>query len=455
MRMKKITNWLFNEPFAFLTSDVLASRITWTIRLRWVAVVGYLSATIAVKNLTDFSLPYNEMWIILVALAVINFIYSISEKWMKRLSFSEELSVLQIQIVIDLIILTLLLHYAGGIGNPIYLFYLFHVVLSSIVFPGFIPLVYATFVVLSFITLLFLEYNSYIGHYCLFPVCNHENIDYIYLVVVVFVVTVYVTTYICMTFMRTYRKIKQEIDRKNRALIESDKQKAKFFRFASHELKSPIIAIKSSLDSFIRNFAAGVDERGVNLVRRADARSSQMLDITQELLELSKDRVLIRKRKVEKNNIPLLLEDIIKQELITAKVKNQELDWQIEKNIPLLTAEKNDLIKIFRNLINNAIRYTPENGKIKILLLMENGRILFSVEDNGIGISEEDRSKIFGEFYRSENAKKMVNFGTGLGLSLVKQLVETYNGTIEVSSQINKGTKFTVTIPIKTGKGAI
>lgn len=450
---KFFTNLLFREPFAFLTTDVLTSRISWTIRLRWLAVAGYLFGTIAARHFSAFVLPYEKMWFVLGCLAVINLIYTISEKWLKRLTFSGEIAVLQIQIIIDLIILTILLHYAGGIGNPIYLFYVFHVVLSSIIFPGFIPLIYATLTVFSFISLIFLEYNGYIGHYCLFRVCNHENLDYIYLVVLIFTITVYVTAYICMAFMRTYRKIKQQIDQKHRELIESDKQKTKFFRFASHELKSPIIAIKSSLDSFLRNYGDEVDDRAVNLIKRAEFRATQMLEMTQELLELSRNRALIRKRKVEKINIPLLLNEIIQQESVTAKEKKQKIVYDISENIPLVPAEKNDIIKIFGNLINNAIRYTPEGGRIDITARTEKGFFVFEITDTGIGISKEDFDKVFGEFYRSELAKKMVNFGTGLGLSLVKQLVESYKGTIKIESEINKGTTFTVKIPIKQSGG--
>ncbi len=452
---KIISSWLSNEPFAFLTSDILTFRIAWTIRLRWLAVAGYLLGTIIAKNFSSIILPYEKMWIALACLAFINLVYSISSRWLKRLSFRGEIFVLQIQIIIDLIILTILVHYAGGIGNPIYLFYVFHVVLSSIIFPGLIPILYATFTIFSFFSLIFLEYNGYLNHYCLFPVCNHDSSEYIYLVLLVFTITVYVTAYICMVFMRTYRNIKKQIDRKNRELIESDRQKTKFFRFASHELKSPVIAIKSSIDSFIRNYGENVDERGINLIKRAAMRSTQMLDITQELLELSKNRALIRKRKMEKVNIPQLLKEIILQESINIKEKNQKLQDEISTKIPPIIAEKNDLVKIFRNLINNTIRYTPENGKIEINARTHRRNLVFMVKDTGIGVSKEDSENIFREFYRSENAKKMVNYGTGLGLTLVKQLIENYGGKIEITSEINKGTTFTVILPLKQGGGSI
>ncbi len=448
-----LTALFFKEPFAFLTTDVLTSRISWTIRLRWLAVAGYLLGTVAARQFSSFVLPYEKMWMVLGCLAIINLIYTFSEKWLKRLTFSGEIVVLQIQIVIDLFILTVLLHYAGGIGNPIYLFYVFHVVLSSIIFTGFIPVIYASLTVLSFITLIFLEYNGYIGHYCLFRVCNHENLDYIYLVILIFSITVFVTAYICMAFMRTYRNIKQQIDQKHRELIESDKQKTKFFRFASHELKSPIIAIKSSLDSFLRNYSGEVDERAVNLIRRANFRAAQMLEMTQELLELSRNRALIRKRKLERVNLAQLLKEIIEQESTTAKEKKQKISADISDAIPLIPAEKNDMLKIFGNLINNAVRYTPERGSIKIYAGVENAYLLFKISDTGIGISEDEMDKVFGEFYRSENAKKMVNFGTGLGLSLVKQLVDSYKGTIEIYSQLDKGTTFIIRIPIEQSEG--
>jgi signal transduction histidine kinase len=144
-----------------------------------------------------------------------------------------------------------------------------------------------------------------------------------------------------------------------------------------------------------------------------------------------------------------ILNQVLNQESINAEQKQIELKSEIEGLVPSLKGKNEDFEKIFRNLINNAVRYTPEGGRISISASYEPHTFTFKVEDTGIGISEPDLPKIFDEFYRSENAKKVENIGTGLGLSLVKQLVEKYSGTVEVDSVLNQGTTFLITVPVR------
>ena len=105
------------------------------------------------------------------------------------------------------------------------------------------------------------------------------------------------------------------------------------------------------------------------------------------------------------------------------------------------------LNKILSNLIGNAIRYGKEYGRILVRTEQHEKGVQIEVIDNGIGIPPEDLDKIFNEFYRAQNAKKIVNFGTGLGLSLVKQITENFNGTITVQSEPGKGSTFTLRFP--------
>lgn len=440
------------DYFPFLDSRILHSRLSWSIRLRWLAVVGFFLASLAAKLTFELNIPFDKIWTALIILAIINLVYLISLKVFKEFSFTAELVIMFIHIAIDLFFLTLLIHYSGGIENPIYLFYIFHIVLSSIIFPRFIPFIFATFVVVLFSALVFLEYNGVIYHYSLFNVNIFNNPLALTLVLTVFVITIFVTEYICTTFMKIYRDSKRIIDQQNKQLIESDKQKSQFFRFASHELKAPIIAIKSSIDGILKTFSGRMDEKAVNLLTRASMRSAQMLAIIKELLELSKNRNLPVKTQRSAIAINAVIEYVIQQEKVLIEQKNIDIELHLNKQEIEILGLEEDIYTIFLNLINNAVRYSSENGKVKVDSFIEGSRIIVTVEDFGIGISEKDLDKIFEEFYRSENAKKVVNFGTGLGLSLVKQIVENYNGEISVISKINEGTTFKVSFPIESSQ---
>ena len=435
------------ELFPFLTIFILRSRVSWSIRLRFMAVIGYFIATIIAKYGFDLILPYEKIWLLLVFLLFINFIYLGISLLEKNLSFTAELIFLFNHIIIDLIVLTFLLHYSGGLENPIYLFYVFHVVISSIIFPSFIPVALATFAIILFSLLLYLEYNTIIDHYNLFGLGIHDNAVAIYLTLAVFIITVYVSTYICTSFMQIYRNIKREIDIKNQKLVEADQQKSQFFQFTSHELKSPLIAIKSSIDGIIKNYRDKLDSRGLDILNRASLRSDQMLLILSELLDLAKNRRLV----VMKDSIFLNLNDLIKEvtgnELIKTEEKNVVVNLNLSRDEIVFQANPDDIKKVFINLIDNAIRYSKNNDSIVITTNITSEFIIIGISDTGIGIPEDDLNKIFNEFYRAENAKKMIHFGTGLGLSLVKQIIENYQGSIQVESQLNKGTTFTIKFP--------
>ncbi len=439
------------ENFPFLNISLLLSRVSWSITLRWLAVSGYFLATLVVKYGFDLQLPYKEIWLILGLLAVINGIYLLIFKIFKGFSFRVEIVSLQFHIIIDLIFLTALIHYSGGVENPIYLFYAFHVVLSSIIFPGRAPIVITTLVVILFSSLIYLEYKGILYHYCIFSTDLHFNQLLIYIVLVVFTITVYVTMYICMSFMYIFREAKIQIDRQNLQLIEADKQKSQFYRFTSHELKSPVIAIKSSVDGVIKNFSDQLDDRANDLLKRASKRSDQMLEIIRELLELSKNRSrAVRDREIIEIN--QLIPELIEQQKVQAEEKTINLEVNLSEEELLVYGHPDSFKEIFQNLFSNALRYTKENGIIKIVTRDLGDKIEISIKDTGIGITEDDIPKVFDEFFRSENAKKEVKIGTGLGLSIVKQIVENYGGKIKVQSTLGEGTRFCIIFPKQKNK---
>ncbi len=445
---EKFTVPTLGDLFPFLDITILQDRLGWSIKLRWLAIVGYFAGTLIAKFLLFFTIPYHFIWTTLALLLLINILYYAIQKVLDPISFMAELILLTAHIVVDLFFLTLLIHFSGGIENPIYLFYLFHVVLSSIVFPRKYPYLISTVVVLLFGLLLFSEYNAWIPHYSIYDTNLYTNATAILITLTIFVVTVYVTTYICLTFMQIYRHSKQVIDRQNTQLMVANKQRMQFFRYASHELKSPLIAIKSTIDSVLATFSDKMDPTSVHLLQRASGRAQQMLEIIKDLLELSRPRAMMVEDSWEKVEVERVLDEVVVQEAVYAKEKNVNIVREVDLKQQTILMAKTDLEKIMRNLINNAVRYTPEGGEVKVFVASNDNELIIRVQDTGIGIAEKDLSRIFNEFYRSENAKKMVNFGTGLGLSLVKQIVESYGGTINVRSKIQQGSTFEVRLPL-------
>ncbi|MBD3224398.1 MAG: hypothetical protein GF313_06690 [Caldithrix sp.] len=436
--------------FPFLNRVILHGRLDWSVRLRWIAVSGYFLATIILWWFTEFQLPYKQIWIILAVLGAINLIYYAINAIYKNISFVQELVFLHVHIITDILFLTLLIHFSGGIENPIYLFYIFHIVISSIVFHRPTPFIIATITIVLFGALVLLEFKTVIPHHCIFNQTLHGNLGAIIIFLLIFAVTVYFTAYIGTTFMHIYRESKRLIDAKNTQLIKADKQKTQFFHFASHELKAPIIAIKSTVDSVQESYKNCLDDRAQAMMYRAGQRAGQMLNIINELLSLSRSRTKILENQQQKIDIIALIREIIRNEIPAAEAKKIRVETEINSTPIYVRGKFEDYEKIFVNLINNAVRYTQDNGKVSIKtdVDVQNRFFVFQIVDNGIGIAEEDLEKIYNEFYRSENARKLIAFGTGLGLALVKQLIENCGGNISVSSKLNEGTTFRVVLPI-------
>lgn len=445
---------MLEERFPFLNKSILQTRIQWSINLRWIAITGFLLATLLARSVFQLDIPYEKVWGILAILAVINLSYLLIAKIHKSFSFRKELYFLAVHIVIDLLALSWLINMTGGIENPMYIFFIFHIVLSSILFQRPVPYYFATFAVVLFSGLVVGEYVRVFTHHCIFHADLHENIAFSILVVTVFTMTVYITTYIATSFMWIFRESKREIDGLNNELLRIDEEKARFFRFTSHELKSPLIAVQTSIDSVKKSYAKNLDARGLTILQRASDRCRQMLDIIKELLMLSgvRGQQGLPAKHMQKLNLVEILNKIILNNLPLARQKNINIMDEFSQPDVWFWGNPEEMEQVFGNLISNALRYNKPGGSVKVSVKTFGDMwLLAGVSDTGIGIPEKAKAHIFDEFYRAENAKKATAFGTGLGLSLVRQIVENYGGRIDIDSKEGEGTSFKITLPLNRG----
>jgi len=435
------------ERFPFLNITVLQERIIWSIRLRWLAILGYFAATYIARTYLYLHLEYPMIWNLLAGLGFINLLYYVVLKIWTDFSFLAEVWLLRIHIFVDLLFLAFILHYSGGIENPAFLFFIFHVVLSSILFGRLLSLLYSFLVIFLFASVALMEMLGIIPHYMVFDPHVYKNTVSTLLIIFTFSITVLSTNYICTGFMKIYRESKRIIDKQNRKLIELDKQKTSFFQFASHELKSPIIAIKSTLDVVQKGYSGNIEKKALGLIQRAASRSGQMLGMLNELLELNHLRRNEPKKLIQSLDIHQKIMEIIKDYQVRAQEKKMTIELNFSETPLNAEIDAEDFEKILGNLISNGIRYSHQKGKLTIATSDASPFVQIEIQDEGIGIALEDQEQIFDEFFRSKEAKKNVSFGTGLGLSLVKQVVEKNEGTIGVQSEPGKGTIFNLKLP--------
>jgi len=230
-------------------------------------------------------------------------------------------------------------------------------------------------------------------------------------------------------------------------LKELDKMKSEFIAMVTHELRAPIASVEQQLTVILNGMAGEVTAKQERLLSRAKERTKGLLTLIKDLLDLSK----IEAGKMVQYKEPLSLQEVIQRvvDLMRAEAEAKKIDLQFSgpSEIPFIQADRNSMEGIFTNLISNAIKYTPEGGKVRITLGEEGGFVKAAVSDTGIGIKKEDLPRIFDKFYRVKTTETRQIIGTGLGLSIVKNIVDAHLGSISVESEEGGGTTFTVLLP--------
>jgi two-component system phosphate regulon sensor histidine kinase PhoR len=229
-----------------------------------------------------------------------------------------------------------------------------------------------------------------------------------------------------------------------------DRLKSEFVAKVSHELRSPLSTIHEQLAHVLSDMAGNVSSDDQHILTRAKEKTKGLISLIGDLLDLSR----IEAGTVCQEPKPVRLEDLLKSIIdfleSRAAGKHQVLSLELPSEpLPPLTADPLGLESIFGNLITNAITYTQEGGEIRVKAEMAGLHVRITVQDNGFGIEAKHLEKIFERFYRVKNEKTRYITGTGLGLPIVKGLVESLNGFITVESTPGIGSTFTVSLPVK------
>lgn len=247
-----------------------------------------------------------------------------------------------------------------------------------------------------------------------------------------------------LSYLASMGAIAIENARSYQALEQLDKAKSQFANMVTHELRAPIAAIQSLLKVVLDGYAG---DRTQELIERAHRRVKALLNLVNDLLDLAKGRMDLR----EKERVPVRLDRVMEAVFEAVQDRAGEKDIEIRRDIStdllMVQADEEGLERVFVNLVDNAVKYTPSGGRVRVHADRHDGTIHVEVADTGIGIAEEALYNVFEEFYRAENARKVEREGTGLGLAIVKRLVERYGGTISVQSTVGKGTTFSVELP--------
>jgi heavy metal sensor kinase len=228
-------------------------------------------------------------------------------------------------------------------------------------------------------------------------------------------------------------------------LQDSFEKEQEFMADAAHELKTPLTVLRTHWEDELSNKDLP-DNFKEKLVKDIET-ITRLSKLINNLLLLSNSEYGVLKVDFENLDLSELVKDVVDNTTVLADLKNQTISL-VELTPVFVEGDKTKLYQLFFNLLDNAINYTQEKGNINISVKRENRNALVEIQDNGIGIPDNDLPHIFRRFYRVHKDRSQKLGGNGLGLAIVKLITEIHNGEIQVESQVGKGTSFIVKIPV-------
>ncbi len=446
-------------------------RLRWFIHLRWVIIAcSAILLGIEAIVLGDEQRPFGLV-VTLGLLAAVNLLWMTASRSLHR-SIAErgeddpatERSAAVFangQIAIDLLILTAILRFTGGIESPMALFYLFHMAIAPMLLPNWEAYLQGIWATALYAVLATAEASQWITpHYC-FLIGTGPGVHYLqpmFVFASVAVVgagisgTLYFTGRISARLYereRVLRAVNQALRDSQEAIEALQQRKSSFMRTAAHQLKSPLAVIQTQV-GLLRDGIVPEDTIEPTY-RKIIKRCRDAIDQVTDLLTFARvqDAEGSEANHAVTDLRQVLLEVCLDHYAPIAHEKGLKLDvrFPTEEDVMIHIA-RTDLSDALANLVENAIKYTPAPGDIHVRLDQRDEQAIVSIQDTGMGFDEEKQEQLFDAYRRDNRALEAGISGSGLGLSIVRAVVERASGHIDVRSEIGKGSTFTLTFPL-------
>jgi two-component system phosphate regulon sensor histidine kinase PhoR len=231
-------------------------------------------------------------------------------------------------------------------------------------------------------------------------------------------------------------------------LKKLDEMKSSFVSMVSHEIRDPLSTILSQIKILMDGLAGGVSPKQADILAKMTRKVEGLVELSNELLDLARIEAGLIVQDKQQVQLMGVLKSLV--EFLQTRAKEKNISLSLKKaNLPAINADRKGMEEVFSNLITNAIIYTPERGKVTVMGKVKGDFVDVSVSDTGYGIAPEEIPRIFERFYRVKTEKTRNITGTGLGLPIVKSIVEAHNGTVRVESKEGVGSTFNVRLPLQ------
>jgi PAS domain S-box-containing protein len=228
----------------------------------------------------------------------------------------------------------------------------------------------------------------------------------------------------------------------------AEKAREQFVFTATHELRTPLANIRAYSEtlSLATDIPVEQQQSFYNTINNEATRLARFVDELLNISQMEAGAITIQKHEVE---LERMLGEIFESQRPLAIEKKQTFNFSIGPKLPKVVADKDKLAAAITNLVSNAIKYTPDGGKVTVSIEADNSRVLFAVEDSGIGVSPEDVPKLGEKFFRSGDDRVQSIVGSGLGLAFAQEVARLHGGSISIQSQLHQGSCFTLELPLR------
>jgi signal transduction histidine kinase len=232
-------------------------------------------------------------------------------------------------------------------------------------------------------------------------------------------------------------------------LKKLDKIKSNILKITSHELRTPIAAIKGYIQIILKEKLGKINEEQKKSLEIVLRNANRLDHLIQDILDISRLESGIMRFVPEKTNIKNMVEEIVETILPTANIKKISINTKVEKYLSDLMVDQERVKQVIINLLNNAIKFSPDNSKINVNVRKDKDLISFEVEDYGRGIPKDQQGNIFNAYFQIKSDEDKKSNGVGLGLAISRGIIIAHGGCIWVESTLGEGSKFTFTLPVK------
>jgi signal transduction histidine kinase len=427
----------------------LPHRLRQYINLRWLAIAAIVAIVILSQGLLDIRYPLGPVLAMVGLLLVYNLIFFVWARRERAADLPGDVRVRRartfanVQIVVDLLTLTILIHFTGGVENPFFLYYFVHVGFGSILLPA-RDIYRATALAIGlFAGLVGLEYAGWVPHVHLdgfLPTELAFQGQFVTAVLVAFASTLSLVAFVATRIVAELRRRREEqarsrereLERVQGQLRELDRMRSFFLALASHDLKTPLAVVVNYIQTILDGYVGEVEPRQRRWLERSLVRLEELIQLINDFLDasqLDEERI---KAEIEPTCLAGLAQEALEVVAARAREKEVRLECQIPLDLPLVHGSPRRVRRLLVNLLDNGIKFSPQGGDVTLALLDDVGCVRVEVTDSGGGIPPHYLPHIFEDYFRVRRQEFVP--GAGIGLSTARRIVEAHGGQIWVES---------------------